>query len=312
MAIPYRQALDHVKARVRSSRTSFHAGMAILPQARREAMYAFYAFCRDVDDIADESPTQDDSARGLQEWRERISLLFGKTEKSYPKRLMPAPAPSDDERAENDRCVTLSREGRDDIMAVLAPAIARFGLVEEDFQSVINGMAMDARIICAPSAKTLDLYCDHVASAVGRVSVRIFGDASAKAMDVSHHLGRAFQLTNILRDLSEDAARGRLYLPEELLTHHHVASRTPANVLRDAQLGGVCRDLATQAEYHFKSADAAMRDCSPSAMRPARIMRAYYGAIFERLIAEDWRDISVRIRLPPWQKIWLLLKHLPG
>jgi phytoene synthase len=279
MAVPYQQAMADVKARVSSSRTSFHAGMAILPKTRREAMYAFYAFCRDVDDIADDSPTLEESAKGLQQWRERIADMF---------RNKPS----------------------ESITAALAPAVARFGLVESDFQSIIDGMAMDAKIICAPDAASLDLYCDRVASAVGRVSVRIFGDASPKAMEVSHHLGRALQLTNILRDLAEDAKRGRLYLPEELLAKHNIISRNPLEVLKDPNLRTVSRDIAAQAQTHFTAADAAIRQCKPSAMRPARIMRAYYGAIFDRLVAEDWRDIAVRVRLPKWQKLWLVLKCL--
>lgn len=280
MATTYQQAIDDVKARVAASRTSFHAGMAILPKARREAMYALYAFCREVDDIADDGATFEERERGLQQWRERIANLF---------RGNPS----------------------DNITTALAPAIQRFDLVEKDFQDIIDGMAMDAGMpICAPDVETLDLYCDRVASAVGRVSVRIFGDASLKAMKVSHHLGHAFQLTNILRDLAEDTTRGRLYLPEDLLAKHGVLSRVPSEVLRDPYLPAVCRDLAVQAHSHFTAADKAMQGCNPSAMRPAKIMRAYYGAIFDRLVADDWRNVSTRVNLPKWQKIWLVLRHL--
>jgi phytoene synthase len=282
MTIAYADALADVKARVNASRTSFHAGMAILPRERREAMYALYAFCREVDDIADDSPTHEASAVGLQRWRERISSLFhGKAE--------------------------------DTITSALLPAVERFGLIESDFQAIIDGMAMDAAgAICAPDMATLDLYCDRVASAVGRVSVRMFGDSSANAMDVAYHLGRALQLTNILRDLMEDAARGRLYLPEELLAKHNIASREPKAVLRDPNIRPVCRELAQRARGHFRSADAAMQSCIPAAMRPAKIMRAYYGAILDRLVAHDWRDMSMRASLPKWQKYWLVLRQILG
>ena len=269
-----------MKARVAASRTSFHAGMAILPRERREAMYALYAFCREVDDIADDGGTIEERAQGLQEWRKRIADLFG-------------------------------GNAGDNITASLLPAIGRYGLVEKDFQAIIDGMAMDAdEPICAPDEKTLDLYCDRVASAVGRVSVRIFGDASDQAMAVSYHLGRAFQLTNILRDLAEDAARGRLYLPEELLAQNGIASRKPDEVLRDANLPAVCRALAARAKAHFDAADHTMMLCKASAMRPARIMRGYYGAIFDRLVESDWRDPRARVSLPKWQKFWLVLREL--
>jgi squalene synthase HpnD len=278
--IPYRQAIANVKARVAASRTSFHAGMAILPKTRREAMYALYAFCREVDDIADDGGSIKQRVNGLEEWRDHIRALFRGV-------------------ADND------------ITAALAPAVQRFGLVEADFQSIIDGMQMDAGVsICAPDEKTLDHYCDCVASAVGRVSMRIFGDDSPKAMEVSYHLGRAFQLTNILRDLAEDAARGRLYLPEQLLAKHGVVSRMPQEVLRDPALRPLCRELAERARRHFMAADFAMRECKKSAIRPARIMRAYYGAIFDRLVAGDWHDPSMHVALPKWQKFWLVLRQL--
>jgi phytoene synthase len=111
-----------------------------------------------------------------------------------------------------------------------------------------------------------------------------------------------------LRDLSEDAARGRLYLPRELLEKYGVTSRDPAAVLRNAALPGICRELAKVAAQHYANADTFMRKCSTSAMRPARIMGIYYRAIFNQLVAQDWRDLSARVSLPKWQKIVLLLK----
>lgn len=282
-ALTYQQAVKEVRERVAASRTSFSAGMMILPKDRREAMYALYAFCREVDDIADDGETPEARQRGLQEWREKIHALF--------------------------------HEGHmgDSITRVLAVAIERFGLIEDDFQAIIDGMAMDADApICAPRLATLDLYCDRVASAVGRASVRIFGDASANGLRVAHHLGRAFQLTNILRDLGEDAARGRLYLPAELLVKHNIASREPESVLRDPHLPDVCRDLAALAQTHFTEADAAMRVASPEAMKPARLMRLFYGAILDRLIAADWRNSYVRASLSALDKWLLIARFLIG
>jgi phytoene synthase len=282
MTVAYSEALADVKARVNASRTSFYAGMSMLPKARREAMYALYAFCRAVDDIADDGATMEARAHDLNQWRARIKDLF------------------------------YGKPG-DTITAALAPAITRFALIEKDFQDIIDGMEMDAGApIAAPDMQTLDLYCDRVASAVGRVSVRIFGDASESAMRVSHHLGRAFQLTNILRDLAEDAARGRLYLPQELLVRHGIKTRVPNDMLRDPALSAVCRDLAALAREHFEKADRAMKNCIPSAMRPARMMRGYYFAIFQRLVEGDWRNIHARVALPAWQKLWLAVRSLVG
>ncbi len=177
--------LAAVETVVRGAGTSFYRGMRVLPPDRRHAMYAIYAFCRLVDDIADEDGDIADKRARLARWRERIGGLY---------------------RGEADGPVT----------RVLRAATARFALRREDFVAVIDGMEMDAETaIVAPDLATLDLYCDRVAGAVGRLSVRAFGDASPAADRVALALGRALQLTNILRDVDEDAARGRLYLPRE-------------------------------------------------------------------------------------------------
>ncbi len=280
----YAQALREIKARVASSRTSFGAGMAILPRPRREAMLALYAFCREVDDIADDDgKTAQARLEELGRWRRRIGALFS--------------------RGEADESITVS----------LSPAVEGFGLAEADFQDIILGMEMDIeRPIIAPDMATLDLYCDRVASAVGRASVRIFGDSGEKAMAVAHHLGRALQLTNILRDLSEDAARGRLYLPSELLSKHKVTSRIPAEALREDAIRPVCRELAALSRRRFRDAFELMRECAPSAMRPARVMGRYYSAILDRLEKGDWKEIGERVRLPKWQKLWLLFSSVVG
>ena len=179
--------LDEIETSVRKAGTSFYQGMRVLPPDRRHAMYAIYAFCRIIDDIADEGGTLPDNLRRLSAWRARVAGLY---------------------RGESDGPVT----------RVLVAAVRQFQLREADFAAVIDGMRMDAETdIVAPDLATLDLYCDRVAAAVGRLSVRAFGDSSGEADRVAWSLGRALQLTNILRDIKEDAERGRLYLPAEYL-----------------------------------------------------------------------------------------------
>lgn len=268
-------------AQVKRAKTSFAAGMAALPAPRRDAMHALYAFCRTVDDIADDLPTQAERDAGLALWRARIAKLFR------------------------------DKVAEDSITTALLPAVAAYGLIETDFQAIIDGMAMDAGApILAPDRAALDLYCDRVASAVGRVAVRIFGDARPQAMQVAHHLGRALQLTNILRDLQEDGARGRLYLPRELLLEHGLPADLSA--LQHPGLPAVCRALAEQAAAHFTAAHQAMQACTPAAMRPARIMGGYYAAILRRLRQSDWQDITRRVRLAPWEKLWIMLRYRYG
>ena len=186
----------------------------------------------------------------------------------------------------------------------------RYALRREDFHTVIDGMEMDAaQDIRAPDLATLDRYCASVASAVGHLSVHVFGDSGPAAHDVADALGRALQLTNILRDLDEDAQRGRLYLPREILERHGIRSAEPLDVLRHPALPAVCRDLAAIAEGHFADAARAMARCSRRAMRPAAVMGAFYRAMLDALLRAGWRDPAARISLSKAQKLWLVLRH---
>ena len=241
-------------------------------------MYAIYAFCRIVDDIADEAGTLEEKRRGLAAWRAHIAGLY---------------------RGETEGPVT----------RVLEAATRRFDLREEDFAAVIDGMRMDAEtVIVAPDLATLDLYCDRVAAAVGRLSVRAFGDSSATARLVAFHLGRALQLTNILRDVKEDADRGRLYLPAEYLDAEAVP-RDAAGALGSLGLPRVCARLAADARGHFREARALMARCDKTAMKPARLMGETYAAILTCLEAGRWRDPAARVSLPAWRKVWLLVRY---
>jgi presqualene diphosphate synthase len=268
-----------IAAKVQASGTSFYAAMRLLPQARRDAMFAIYAFCREVDDIADEPAAVDDKQRRLQGWRTEIARLYDGVPQ-HP------------------------------IAKALLPCVQQFNLRGEDFLAVIDGMEMDAvEDIVAPPMDTLDLYCDRVASAVGRLSVRAFGATEPQADDVAYHLGRALQLTNILRDLAEDAERGRLYLPRELLEAAGIAERAAMSVVQHENLRAACRPLAQRARLHFASAQVAMASCAKGPMRPAAIMGGVYRAILDRLVKADWQDPFTRISLPKWQKIWLAFRY---
>jgi squalene synthase HpnD len=270
--------LDEVERLVREAGTSFYRGMRVLPPSRRSAMYAIYAFCRIVDDIADEEGALPDKLRGLADWRAIVAGLY-------------------------------RGEAKDPVTRVLVAAVERFQLREEDFAAVIDGMRMDAEtVIVAPDLVTLDLYCDRVAAAVGRLSVRTFGDNSEEADKVAWSLGRALQLTNILRDLKEDADRGRLYLPAEYLDQERVP-HDPAAALASAGLPAVCARLAADARRHFQNARAHMANCDPAAMKPARLMGETYAAILTCLENSGWRDPSVRVGLPLWRKLWLLVRY---
>jgi phytoene synthase len=259
--------------------SSFYTALRILPRAEREAMFQVYAFCRAVDDIADEGGSTPERLAGLERWRHEINELYHR-----------------------------HRAGL--LVRPLAPAIAEFNLQRQDFLAVIDGMEMDVRrTITAPDWAELDLYCDRVASAVGRLSVRIFGVEEKAGLALSHHLGRALQLTNILRDLDEDAAMGRLYLPAEALDAAGIAEREPAKVLAQPALADVCATLVGRARQHFAEAERIMATQPRATVRSPRVMATVYGSILDRLEARGWAPPRARIRVPKLQVVWAVLRH---
>src|SRR3982750_1089530 len=236
-----------------ASGSSFYAAMRILPHDQREAMFQIYSFCRQVDDIADSDGPRDERLAALQAWRNDIDALY---QGNPPPRLK-------------------------DYVA----SVKTFGLKREDFLAIVDGMEMDVpQDIRAPDMATLDLYCDRVASAVGRLSVRVFGLGEEDGIALAHHLGRALQLTNILRDIDEDAGLGRLYLPREGLLLAGITGDDPQKVIADKSLPKVCAPIGERAKVHFAKADEIMARNSRRAVRAPRIMGKYYRAILELLL----------------------------
>ncbi|HEY0269790.1 MAG TPA: presqualene diphosphate synthase HpnD [Sphingomonas sp.] len=258
--------------------SSFYAGMRVLPQPERHAMYAVYGFCREVDDIADDQQGERAGrARQLDGWRTDLDALYAGGE-----------------------------GGR---AAFLAPHVRRFGLDRGDFEAVIDGMAMDvARDIRWPTAAELDLYCDRVASAVGRLSVRIFGMEQAPGLALSHHLGRALQLTNILRDIDEDAAIGRVYLPLELIEQQGIAVGDIAQVTGDPRIDGVGKILAGQARAHFAEADQILAGRPRGHLIAPRLMSAAYRQLLDRMEAQGWAPPRARVRHNRIALLWTLVR----
>jgi phytoene synthase len=268
-----------IRRRVEAAGTSFYWAMRLLPAERRNGMYAVYAFCREVDDIADDTRPPPQKLAALADWRREIDALYA----GRPRRL---------------------------VARALREPVSRYELRQGDFHAVIDGMEMDAREdIRAPDLAKLDLYCARVAAAVGHLSVHVFGDPGEAAHRVADSLGRALQLTNILRDLHEDAGRGRLYLPRQILDRHGIRGDKPAAALRHPALPAVCREVAEIAKAQFRDSARAMSQCSRRAMRPAAVMGAVYHATLDALLRSEWRDPSARIRLSKPLKVWLLLRH---
>jgi squalene synthase HpnD len=260
-------------------RSSFYLAMRILPPERRQAMYEVYAFCRAVDDIADDGGARAGRIAMLDRWRADLARLYA------------------------GQGTTALTEG-------LSVPIRVFGLKQEDFLAVIAGMEMDVRRnIHAPDWEALDLYCDRVASAVGRLSVKIFGIEEEKGRVLSHHLGRALQMTNILRDLDQDAKMGRLYLPKELLANAGISDQDIGKVLSHPRLGEGCAALVAPARRHFAEASAVMARCDRQSVRSPRIMASVYRALLEKLVRRGWNEPRAEVRPSKLQFLWAVMRY---
>jgi squalene synthase HpnD len=269
----------HVLDVVQSSGSSFYGAMRTLPKEQRDAMFAIYAFCREIDDIADDPLPLDEKKAALAEWRREIDRLYeGRPQKPT---------------------------GR----ALIQP-VRRYDLRKEDFIALIDGMEMDAAdAFHGPSMDTLTLYCERVAGAVGMLSVRVFGEPGDAGTRLAWSLGQALQLTNILRDVYEDAERGRLYLPDELLTRHGVTSRDAGAVLGHPSLPAVCEDLSALARQRFDEAFRAMDDCDRRKIRPAIVMMHVYRAILDKLMERGWTRLAEPVKVSKARKIWIALRY---
>jgi squalene synthase HpnD len=272
--------VDHVEtgAAQQAAGSSFYLAMRILPGPQREAMFQIYKFCREVDDIADSSIPHAQRLRQLAAWRSDIGALYAG---------LPPPK-----------------------LRQLAQHASNFSLLEDDFLAVVDGMEMDAaEDIRAPTFDQLDLYCDRVASAVGRLSVRVFGMDEAEGTALAHHLGRALQLTNILRDLDEDAGMGRLYLPREYLQAAGIDDDGPAAVLAHPALARACRPVVDRARFHFAEADRIMARCPRATVRAPRIMAEVYRSMLAQMERRGWSPPRARIRVSRLKLLWVVLRH---
>jgi len=249
--------------------SSFYLAMRILPRAQRDAMFAIYAYCRIIDDIADEPGRIDDRLGALEAWRDDIEALYAGHVRP-PTRF-------------------------------LAAAVEDFDLRKQDFLDLVDGVSGDVRpAVRLPDDDALDRYCDRVASAAGRLSVRIFGMPEAEGVDLAHHLGRALQLTNILRDLEDDARLNRIYLPASML-----AGAPPEDAPAEAALAAIahpaaaaaCRRLADRARVHFEAADGIMRVRPKREVKTPLLMAAAYRDVLDGMVRQGFELPRERVRV---------------
>lgn len=281
---PAADVTARVEAIVRASGTSFFWGMRMLPEARRRAIFAVYAYCREIDDIADGDAPDATKQAALAEWRREIERLYTGTP-THP------------------------------VARALAEPVRRFDLPRAEFLALLDGMERDARGgPIAPTDPDLRSYCRQVAGAVGMLAMQIFAEddpaadaATREAIAVT--LGEALQLTNILRDLADDARMGRLYLPEPLLDRHGATAREPRALLHDPALPAICAELAAEAQARFDRARRLLARVERRTARPCRLMLEVYARLLDRLRAGGWRHPETRVRVPKWQKLWVVARH---
>jgi phytoene synthase len=251
----------------KASGSSFYAAMKLMAKPEREAMFAIYAFCRAVDDIADDGVgTRAERHAALDAWRADLESLYA--------------------------------DGSPGRVDFLAGPMRRYGLRKEDFLTVIDGMDMDvAADIRAPSLEMLDLYCERVASAVGRLSIKVFGMEEGPGFKLAYYLGRALQLTNILRDLDEDARIGRLYLPREYLHEAGLETTDPPEAIGRKAIDDACRKVAQLAHQDYREAIRVLRARPMGRLRAPKLMAAVYSEILREMEKQGWAPPRRRVRL---------------
>lgn len=271
-SISLEEAKAHARAVVERSGTSFGPGMRILSKERRAGMYAIYAFCREVDDIADEGGDRDQKLADLAEWRNEVDRIY-----------------DGDPR---------TRTG-----LALADCIARFPIQKQELILMIEGMEMDANgPIIAPTLDQLFAYTRRVAGAAGMMSMPVFGASTEGAgREFSLSLGDALQLTNILRDVEEDATIGRLYLPRELLEQYD-CPLDPATIAQAPGLPNVKRKLAAVAAENFAAARVALKSLDWRMLRPALLMMGVYETYLNRMTKKRFENGAAPVRISKLEK----------
>ncbi len=257
-----------------SSGSSFYSSFRFLPDKKRRAITALYAFCREVDDVVDECHDIEVARQTLNWWRSEVSALYlGKA--SHP--------------------VTLA----------LQSLLSDFNLAEELLQEIIDGMEMDLDIQHYASFKELSLYCYRAASVVGLLSAEIFGFKNRDTLKYAHDLGMAFQLTNILRDVREDAERGRVYLPQDELEKFGVTQQDLTQPVTSDSLQALFQFQAERARDYYKKAFNELPDEDRYAQRAGLIMAEIYQSLLDEIEDDKFHVLEHRIKLTPLRKIWL-------
>ena len=260
--------------RAAKSGSSFYYSFRFLDETRRRAILALYAFCREVDDIVDECSDTQIARQKLDWWKDEIDRMF------------------------------LSEPGHP-VTKALHPHLQPFGLAQEYFHEIIDGMSMDLNQSTYQNFSELSLYCYRVASVVGMLSVHIFGFENRDTLKYAHDLGMAFQLTNILRDVREDAERGRIYMPLDQLETFGVSENDLLTKATPDRVRDLLQSIAERAREFYASAMNHLADVDRYAQRSGIVMAQIYLATLDEIERDGFRVLEHRISLTPIRKLWI-------
>ena len=265
---------QYCEDRAAASGSSFYSSFRFLPRRRRQAITALYAFCREVDDAVDECSDAGIARMKLAWWRSEVAALYA-GHPTHP------------------------------VTQALATSLRHFSLPQEQLAEIIDGMEMDLDTTRYADFKALHLYCYRVASVVGLLAAEIFGYSDRRTLKYAHDLGLAFQLTNIIRDVGEDARRGRIYLPQDELARFGV---TEADILANRYTDGfraLMEFQVARAREHYECAMAQLPACDRRKQVAGLIMAAIYRTTLEEIVKDGCRVLTHRLTLPPLRKLWI-------
>ncbi len=260
-----------------ASGSSFYYSFMFLPLEKRRAIVALYAFCREVDDVVDECTDEEVARTTLNWWRAQVADIYhGKPQ--HP------------------------------VAIALVPVVKQFNMAQEHLQEIIDGMEMDLDQPRYQDFKSLQLYCYRVASVVGLLSVEIFGYTNRQTLKYAHDLGIAFQLTNIIRDVGEDARRNRIYLPMDEMQQFGVTAADILNARETENFKKLMVFQIERAQRYYDQALALLPAEDRKTQRTGLIMSAIYRATLEEVVASGCHVLKERISLTPLRKLWLAFK----
>ncbi len=268
---------EYCQQKAAASGSSFYYSFLFLPPERRRAITALYAFCREVDDVVDECQDPSIAAAKLVWWRMEVARLYDGTPE-HP------------------------------VTQALQAVLPQFNLPQEQLLEIIDGMEMDLTQTRYLDFKGLSLYCYRVASVVGLLAAEIFGYTDRKTQKYAHDLGMAFQLTNIIRDVGEDARRGRIYLPVEDLQKFDVKAAEILNAQYSDNFRRLMEFQIARAEQYYDQAFANLPAVDRRAQRPGLVMAAIYRALLDEIRRDGCQVLTQRTSLTPLRKLWLAVK----